>query len=70
LIHSKIPIKVKTFHGSRKVHSLEIGIAESIDTLRRALVKEDKELEKYKHIRLAYTLVHLHCTCLGKIKGT
>jgi len=59
LILNKIHIKIKTFHGSRKVHIIETNIGETIDNLREKLLKADTdhELSKFKQIKLIYTIV-------------
>lgn len=71
---NKITIRVKTFHGIRKVYSLEVGITETIDSLKEKLIKADtaQEFAKYKQIRLVYTIVNLFfLTCrIGQTKRT
>lgn len=59
---TKIKLKLKTFHGARKIYEIESEITDTIEKLKGKLIilDEDKELASCKQIRLIYTI--------GKIK--
>ena len=56
---TKIRLKLKTFHGARKVYEIETEITDTIDKLKTKLINmdEDKELASCKQIRLIHTIV-------------
>ncbi len=58
-LFNKIMIRVKSFHGARKIYSLEAHIGENVENLKDKLMKADTghDLEKFSQIQLFSTIV-------------
>ena len=60
-ISSKITLKVKTMHGKRKTHSIEVSIFDKVEVLMDKLLKlEQDEMVRYLSYKLLY--------CMGKVQ--
>ena len=61
LLQNKIIIRIKTFHGTRKIYPIEVRIEETVDQLREKLLTADTghELSPFKQIRLVHTIVKI-----------
>lgn len=70
-LKNKIPVRVKSFHGSREIYTIEVGIDKTVDDLKEALRNSDTkgELKDFLQLNLIHTIVSPPLTNEGKIKG-
>lgn len=59
LLKSKVTLRVKSFHGSRKIHTIEANIDSTIETVKDLIINGDSEgdFKDFVQIKLIYTIV-------------
>jgi len=57
LLRSKIEVKIKSFHGARKVYTIDIPIDKTVNDIKDMLIKADTEGDLKGFIKLG-----LYCT--------
>lgn len=71
MIKTEITLKLKTFHGSRKIYEIITPITDKLDKVKAKLISmdEDKELSECKQIRLIHPMVSYLTNSIGEDKG-
>lgn len=71
-LRNKIPVRVKSFQGSRKIYTIDIGIDKTIDDLKELLLNADNEgdFKEFIQLNLIHTIVLYLITNEGEAQGT
>lgn len=60
MLRSRIEVNVKTFHGQRKTHKVNVSIIDLIDKIREKLQEiEPNEMGLYHTVKLVYPMGHV-----------
>lgn len=67
-IKSKIEIRVKTLHGERQEHKMQVCISDKVDVIRQRLLKLDSsgELKKYALFKLVHPMAGIQVLRLNR----
>jgi len=69
-LKNKIAVRVKSFHGLRKIYTIEVEIDKTIDDLKELLLNADSEgdFKEFIQLNLIHTIVSYSITMKGKLK--